>query len=81
MIGWRPQSTAPELEAVLTCRYGDAKSVRQMYRGDGSRKHPACWICEITREPVSEFEQPDLWAPMEVLPAIPLTPINSEETG
>lgn len=69
MDDWQPISTAPKLEAVLTCQTNKAKSVRQMYHGDGSAKHPATWICEVTREPVSEFEMPDWWKPSPAVPS------------
>jgi hypothetical protein len=73
---WAPIKDAPILEAVLTCQAGRAKSVRLMYRGDGSAKHPAAWICEIDRNPVSEFETPDLWM---VSPAVPIADGEARE--
>lgn len=69
-MNWMPIHSAPTLEAVLTCQTNKAKSVRQMYYGDGSAKYPATWICEITREPVSEFEIPDWWMPTPDIPGV-----------
>jgi len=65
---WQKIDTAPKLEAVLTCQAGRAKSIRLMYHGDGNPKHPYTWICEVTREPVSDFEMPDFWQPPMSVP-------------
>lgn len=65
---WQPIETAPELENVLVCQHGWANSAQVMYRGDGSPKHPATWIEAHERRPVSEFEMPDYWMPIEKVP-------------
>lgn len=60
---WQPIETAPLLENVLIAQAGNANMVTA-YRGDGSPKHPDCWIDLFTRSELNEFEQPTHWMPL-----------------
>lgn len=56
----------PELENVLTCIEGHARSAHVAFFGDGSRKYPACWIDAHTRDEL--YKEPSHWSPIETVP-------------